>query len=311
MSARVFSFTRRCRPARRARITISSACSNSVAGFKFHCEFDHVGFWDLRIAVADQYRVGRVFIAGDAAHSHPPYGGFGLNNGLEDVSNLGWKLAANLEGWGGDALLDSYSEERRAIFHETAEDFIAGRIAADREFLERYNPDRDRAEFESAWKERAVWHGRAHAELRAALRRLAGDRRPARRQMQRPRRPYFHGARRPSSAAATSVVGRAMCSRSSGRASPCSRSAPTTRVALFADAAGALEHSADHCARQLCGRAQAIWREIDPGPARSVCRVGRRHAARRSAAVVGDGGGTGLKCVVNGDAGHDRPGQVG
>ena len=73
-----------------------------VAGFPFACEFDHVGFWDLRVAVAEQYQVGRVFIAGDAAHSHPPYGGFGLNNGLEDVANLGWKLAARLEGWGGD-----------------------------------------------------------------------------------------------------------------------------------------------------------------------------------------------------------------
>ena len=76
-----------------------------VAGFKFACEFDHVGFWDLRVAVAENYQVGRVFIAGDAAHSHPPYGGFGLNNGLEDVANLGWKLAARLEGWGSDALL--------------------------------------------------------------------------------------------------------------------------------------------------------------------------------------------------------------
>jgi len=127
----------------------------SVAGFKFHCQFDHVGFWDLRIAVADRYRVGRVFIAGDAAHSHPPYGGFGLNNGLEDVSNLGWKLAANLEGWGGDALLESYSVERRAIFFETAEDFIAGRIAEDGAFLDRYNPDRDRPAFEKAWQDRA------------------------------------------------------------------------------------------------------------------------------------------------------------
>ena len=43
-----------------------------------------------------------MFIAGDAAHSHPPYGGYGLNNGLDDVANLGWKLAAMLKGWGGD-----------------------------------------------------------------------------------------------------------------------------------------------------------------------------------------------------------------
>jgi 2-polyprenyl-6-methoxyphenol hydroxylase-like FAD-dependent oxidoreductase len=126
----------------------------NVVGRKFACEFDHVGFWDLRVAVADRYQVGRVFIAGDAAHSHPPYGAFGLNNGLEDVANLGWKLAAKLEGWGGDALLASYGEERRPIFMETGEDFIAARIEQDAAFLARYNPDRDRAEFEKAWKAR-------------------------------------------------------------------------------------------------------------------------------------------------------------
>ena len=123
-----------------------------AAGVPFSCTLDHVGFWELRVAVAERYRVGRVFIAGDAAHSHPPYGGFGLNNGLEDVANLGWKLAATLEGWGSDALLQSFSEERHAIFEETGRDFIAARIETDRAFLERYNPDRDRAEFERAWK---------------------------------------------------------------------------------------------------------------------------------------------------------------
>jgi 2-polyprenyl-6-methoxyphenol hydroxylase-like FAD-dependent oxidoreductase len=123
-----------------------------AAGFRFACELDHVGFWDLRVDVADRYQVGRVFIAGDAAHSHPPYGGFGLNNGLEDAANLGWKLAATLQGWGGPALLPSYSEERRPIFKEVGEDFIAKRIARDREFLERYDPRRDREEFERAWK---------------------------------------------------------------------------------------------------------------------------------------------------------------
>src|SRR6185312_3740823 len=65
-----------------------------VTGFDFAVEFDHVGFWDLRVAVAERYQDRRIFIAGDAAHSHPPYGGFGLNNGLEDATNLGWKLAA-------------------------------------------------------------------------------------------------------------------------------------------------------------------------------------------------------------------------
>lgn len=126
-----------------------------AAGFEFACAFDYVGFWDLRIAVAEKYQVGRVFIAGDAAHSHPPYGGYGLNSGLDDVANLGWKLAATIKGWGSDALLQSYTEERRPVFQETAEDFIAARILVDREFLERYSPERDRAEFERVWKDSA------------------------------------------------------------------------------------------------------------------------------------------------------------
>jgi 4-hydroxyisophthalate hydroxylase len=123
------------------------------AGFPFACDFDYVGFWDLRIAVAESYQAGRVFIAGDAAHSHPPYGGYGLNNGLDDVANLGWKLAATLQGWGGDALTRSYTEERRPIFKETAEDFIEAGIQKDAAFLARYSPDKDRAEFDRAWTE--------------------------------------------------------------------------------------------------------------------------------------------------------------
>jgi 2-polyprenyl-6-methoxyphenol hydroxylase-like FAD-dependent oxidoreductase len=126
-----------------------------AAGFAFACDFDYVGFWDLRIAVAEKYQVGRVFIAGDAAHSHPPYGAYGLNNGLDDVVNLGWKIAAKLKGWGSDALLQTYTEERRPIFKETAEDFIEAGIQRDKEFLDRHNPDHDRAEFERAWKDHA------------------------------------------------------------------------------------------------------------------------------------------------------------
>ncbi len=124
-----------------------------AAGFPFACEFDHVGFWELRIAVAERYQRGRVLLAGDAAHSHPPYGGFGLNTGFEDAVNLGWKLAAVLQGWGGAGLLASYEAERRPIAVQTCEGMIAGGIAQDRAFLERYHPDRDRAEFERAWQE--------------------------------------------------------------------------------------------------------------------------------------------------------------
>jgi 2-polyprenyl-6-methoxyphenol hydroxylase-like FAD-dependent oxidoreductase len=64
--------------------------------------------------LADRYRVGRVLIAGDAAHVHPPTGGQGLNTSVQDAWNLGWKLAAVLNG-ADDALLDTYEEERREI----------------------------------------------------------------------------------------------------------------------------------------------------------------------------------------------------
>jgi 2-polyprenyl-6-methoxyphenol hydroxylase-like FAD-dependent oxidoreductase len=64
---------------------------------------------------AERYRVGRVLLAGDAAHVHPPMGGQGLNLGIQDAFNLGWKLAAQVAGWAPDALLDSYHTERHPV----------------------------------------------------------------------------------------------------------------------------------------------------------------------------------------------------
>ncbi|MFI2711282.1 rifampin monooxygenase [Micromonospora sp. NPDC018662] len=64
---------------------------------------------------ADRYRVGRVFLAGDAAHVHPPMGGQGLNLGLQDAFNLGWKLAAAVTGRAPDDLLDTYHSERHPV----------------------------------------------------------------------------------------------------------------------------------------------------------------------------------------------------
>ncbi|MGW2018657.1 rifampin monooxygenase [Streptomyces sp. NPDC001927] len=64
---------------------------------------------------AERYRVGRVFLAGDAAHIHPPTGGQGLNLGVQDAFNLGWKLAADVNGWAPEGLLDSYEAERHPV----------------------------------------------------------------------------------------------------------------------------------------------------------------------------------------------------
>lgn len=126
-----------------------------AVGAPFEIEFEHIGFWDLRFMLADSYRAGRIFIAGDAAHSHPPYGGYGVNSGLEDARNLGWKLAAVLQGWGGERLLDSYDAERRPVFASTIRDFIAKSIDTDRDFLESHDPALDQASFERAWRARA------------------------------------------------------------------------------------------------------------------------------------------------------------
>lgn len=71
--------------------------------------------WVAHRVVADRYRRGNVFLVGDACHLHPPYGGFGMNMGVSDAVDLGWKLAAVLQRWGGAPLLDSYELERRPV----------------------------------------------------------------------------------------------------------------------------------------------------------------------------------------------------
>ncbi len=71
--------------------------------------------WTAHMQCVDHLRDGRVFLAGDAAHLNPPFGGHGLNTGIGDAVDLGWKLAAVLQGWGGADLLDSYELERRPV----------------------------------------------------------------------------------------------------------------------------------------------------------------------------------------------------
>ena len=75
--------------------------------------------WLAHRLVADRYAERRVFLAGDACHLHPPFGGFGMNMGIGDAVDLGWKLAARLAGWGGGSLLASYELERRQVHERT------------------------------------------------------------------------------------------------------------------------------------------------------------------------------------------------
>ena len=83
----------------------------------FDCEIDvrQVVTWRYNLLLARNYRNGRVFIAGDAAHLVIPTGGLGMNTGIGDALDLSWKLAARVDGWAGPALLDSYEAERRPV----------------------------------------------------------------------------------------------------------------------------------------------------------------------------------------------------
>jgi 2-polyprenyl-6-methoxyphenol hydroxylase-like FAD-dependent oxidoreductase len=88
---------------------------NEVVGKRVPHELISIRRWIARNVVSDAYRNGRVFFAGDAAHLNHPSSGLGLNTGLGDAVDLGWKLAATLAGWGGAGLLTSYEVERQPV----------------------------------------------------------------------------------------------------------------------------------------------------------------------------------------------------
>jgi 2-polyprenyl-6-methoxyphenol hydroxylase-like FAD-dependent oxidoreductase len=88
-------------------------------------EIEDVATWRATAECAAAFRTGRIFLAGDAAHVVPPTGGFGGNTGVQDAANLAWKLASVLEGKAGEALLDSYEEERRPVGLVTVEQAYA------------------------------------------------------------------------------------------------------------------------------------------------------------------------------------------
>ena len=81
--------------------------------------------WVASRLLADRYRDRRVFLAGDACHVHPPFGGYGMNMGIADAVDLGWKMAAVLQGWGGPRLLESYEVERRPVHEFVMDEAVA------------------------------------------------------------------------------------------------------------------------------------------------------------------------------------------
>ena len=247
---------------------------------EFDVDFEHIGFWDLRFAIADSYRAGRVFVAGDAAHSHPPYGGYGVNTGFEDARNLGWKLAAALQGWGGEALLDSLrrasagrcSSPPRATSSRSA-------IETDRDFLATHRPGaRPRPAFEQRVGRRAArarWARCMPSSRTTRARRScaggAGRVGSAKGSHSFEARPGHHLAPAALSARAQRVR------RARAPASRCSRSAPPpAAVRAFGDAAAAARRAARRGRGRPRRRARALRRGAGAGAAGPVRRLGGR-----------------------------------
>ncbi|MGH8621755.1 MAG: FAD-dependent monooxygenase [Burkholderiales bacterium] len=107
------------------------------SGLRFDLEIVHVDPWTAQRLIAERYGAGRVYLAGDACHLHPPSGGHGMNMGIADAADLGWKLAATLQGWGGPHLLGTYEIERRPlhqrVIREAVENYelVGDRLARD------------------------------------------------------------------------------------------------------------------------------------------------------------------------------------
>jgi 2-polyprenyl-6-methoxyphenol hydroxylase-like FAD-dependent oxidoreductase len=130
-----------------------------LAGMPIVYETLYVGQWTQRLMLADRYRDGRVFLAGDAAHLVIPTGGLGMNTGAGDAVDLAWKLAGTLHGWGGPWLLESYEAERRPIG--------ARNVAASRK------ASRGRRAWRAAWRPEITDDSDAGARARAELAEVA------------------------------------------------------------------------------------------------------------------------------------------
>jgi hypothetical protein len=88
---------------------------HQTLGCEFPIRILETDVWQAHKLIANSYGRGRVFLAGDACHLHPPMGGYGMNQGIGDGVDLGWKLAAILEGWGDPSLLATYEAERKPV----------------------------------------------------------------------------------------------------------------------------------------------------------------------------------------------------
>ena len=132
----------------------AGAMLRGFAGRDFDFEILLTSAWTPHLLVAERYGAGRVFLAGDAAHQYIPTGGYGMNTGIGDACDLGWKLAAILHGFAGAELPDSYEAERRPVGLRNREasgrhSRVRGEIAAVYHGLTAPGPDGDTARREA------------------------------------------------------------------------------------------------------------------------------------------------------------------
>lgn len=137
-------------------------------GQEFECEILVANAWRPKLAVAQRYGQGRVWLAGDSAHQVVPTGGYGMNTGVGDAVDLGWKLAARLDGWGGPELLPAYELERRPIGirnRNASAAHIGVRMAIDRAYSARVHEPSERGErARRKWGERILELGNLENE---------------------------------------------------------------------------------------------------------------------------------------------------
>ncbi len=100
----------------------------AAVGRPVEAEIISVDYWTASRTSAESYGGGRIFLAGDACHVHPPFGGYGMNMGIADAVDISWKLGAMLQGWGGAHLLTTYETERRPV-HDAVMDEAVKNLA--------------------------------------------------------------------------------------------------------------------------------------------------------------------------------------
>jgi 2-polyprenyl-6-methoxyphenol hydroxylase-like FAD-dependent oxidoreductase len=103
----------------------AAALIRKATGIDLPYEIKSTDEWVASRLIADKYQDRRALLVGDACHLHPPFGGYGMNMGVADSVDLGWKLAAVLRGWGGPALIGSYEAERRPVHQRVMDEAVA------------------------------------------------------------------------------------------------------------------------------------------------------------------------------------------